>query len=172
MYFLVAFPLGTAPWGGEHKNSEDGKREQEKYHGSRATFKPINQNQATGLSPKILSLLTGSVSMVRRWEASARTARLLNTTPLITAYQKLLEGSSMTKVTTKSAKKTRNQVMKAHTMPQQSWINQSCLASLWEIVSTASSSPSSRGRCCSTSLRRWPEDILPWPGGIEKDRWV
>lgn len=110
-------------------------------------------------SQPTLIFLTGSVSMVRRWEASASTARLLKTTPLITAYQKLLEGSSMTKVTTKSAKKTRNQVMTPHTMPQQSWMNQSRLSSLQELSTT--SSPSSRGCCCSTSLSLWPEDILP-----------
>ncbi|TNN52141.1 hypothetical protein EYF80_037680 [Liparis tanakae] len=38
--------------------------------------------------------------MVRRCAASASSARLLKATPLTTAYQKLLEGSSMTKVTT------------------------------------------------------------------------
>lgn len=126
-------------------------------HGQVSCNEPENSQQA---SLKTVSFLTGSDSMVRRWEANASTARLLKTTPLTTAYQKLLEGSSMTKVTTKSAKKTRDQVMKAHTMPQQSWMNQSCFASLCKLLST-SSSPSSRGRCCSTSLSLWPEDILP-----------
>lgn len=45
----------------------------------------------------------GSVSIVLRWEVSASTAKQLNMVPLITEYQKSLEGSSITKVTTKSA---------------------------------------------------------------------
>ncbi|KAF3855366.1 hypothetical protein F7725_023421 [Dissostichus mawsoni] len=54
--------------------------------------------------------------------------------------------------------------MKAHTMPQQSGMNQSLFVSPRGILSTSftpcSSSPTSRGRCCSTSRSRWPEDIL------------
>lgn len=48
-------------------------------------------------------ILTGSVSIVLRCDDKASTAKQLKRTPLITEYQKSLEGSNMTKVTTKSA---------------------------------------------------------------------
>lgn len=63
-------------------------------------------------------VLTGSVSMVRRCEASASTASELKKAPFRSVYQKFFAGRSMTKLTTNSAYSTRNQVMVAHTIPQ------------------------------------------------------
>lgn len=54
-------------------------------------------------TPRSDRILTGSVSIVLRCDDKASTAKQLKRTPLITEYQKSLEGSSMTKVTTKSA---------------------------------------------------------------------
>lgn len=89
--------------------------------------------------------------MVRRCDASASTAKKLKATPLMSEYQKLLEGRSMTKFTTNSAYSTRNHVMEAHTIPQPSWMNQT------RPTVTSSSPLHSRGWCCSTSRSRCPE---------------
>lgn len=123
--------------------------------------------------PALLQILTGSVNMVRRCEASASTASELKVAPFSREYQKLLLGSSMTKFTTNSAYSTRNQVMVAHTIPQLSWMNHSVrFPAVWPAWGTPTITPAARlpvstsapadssGWCCSISRSRWFEDCI------------
>jgi len=70
-----------------------------------------------------LCIHTGSVNIVRRWEAIARKAKIWNITMLTHWKIGYGHGSSVTKVTTNSAYSINSHVNIAHIIPHMSWKN-------------------------------------------------